>query len=243
MRSAITFDFHNTLIHCDEWFDLEVRDLPAKVGAALSLTDDHAVTDAYRALRREVMEHGIEMDAVAGVVEAWRRTGVDLDDQTVQPIIDDLMRSLVPSSTVVPGATELLDDLRTWGIPIGVVSSAVHDAFLRWSLGYHGLLDAFSDVLSSAAAGYYKSRPEIYQIAYERLGADPGASVHIGDSFSYDHLTASRVGTGTIWLNTTGEPPPGNQPMPTAQVSSMDEVGKLLEALLLNGQDRASDAD
>ena len=25
---AITFDFHNTLIHCDPWFELEVRTLP-----------------------------------------------------------------------------------------------------------------------------------------------------------------------------------------------------------------------
>jgi len=30
MRSAITFDFHNTLIRCDPWFDLEVAGLPGE---------------------------------------------------------------------------------------------------------------------------------------------------------------------------------------------------------------------
>jgi FMN phosphatase YigB (HAD superfamily) len=243
MRSAITFDFHNTLIHCDEWFDLEVRDLPARVGVAIALADDPAVTDVYRGLRREIIGHGIELDAVAGVVEAWRRVGVDLDANDVRSIVDDLMRALVPASTVVPGAADLLSDLRTWDIPIGVVSSAVHDSFLTWSLEYHGLLGAFSDVLSSAAAGYYKSRPDIYRIAYERLGADAAASVHIGDSFSFDHLTASRLGTSTIWFNSTGEIPPAGKPLPTVEVTSMADVRGHLETMLIDLRERAGHAD
>ena len=35
MRPAITFDFHNTLIRCDPWFDLEVAGLPGEVSHAL----------------------------------------------------------------------------------------------------------------------------------------------------------------------------------------------------------------
>lgn len=232
MRSAITFDFHNTLIRCDEWFDLEVRDLPARVGESLSLPANPAVTQAYRGLRREVMDHGEEVDAVAGVIEAWRRVGTDLTAQDVQPVVDLLMRDLVPTSSLVPGVAGLLSGLRAWDVPIGIVSSAVHDAFLTWALAHHGVIDVFSDVLSSAAAGFYKSDPEIYRIAYRRLGADPGASIHIGDSFTFDHLSAGQIGASTIWFNTTGDRPPADKPKPTAEVGSMDDVRQHLESLL-----------
>jgi FMN phosphatase YigB (HAD superfamily) len=201
------------------------------------------VTEAYRALRKEVIGHGIEVDAVAGVLEAWRRTGVELDARTVAPIVDEMMRALVPSSTLLPGVGKLLSELRTWNLPIGVVSSAVHHSFLEWSLDYHGVRDVFTDVLSSAAAGYYKSRPEIYRIAFDRLGADASCSVHIGDSFTFDHLTAGAVGAQTIWLNPKGDQRPAGKPGPTAEVTTMADVEAHLSALLHTAVDLFNHAD
>src|SRR5689334_2147911 len=63
-RQAVTFDFHNTLAACPEWFELEVRRLPSAFlqwrASSTSLPVDpelSAEADVrYRQLRHEIMD-------------------------------------------------------------------------------------------------------------------------------------------------------------------------------------------
>ena len=187
MRAAITFDFHNTLIQCDPWFDLEVSGLPAGVARALddahdlnSRVDEATLVSTYRALRSEIIAHGNELNAIEGVVETFRRVNVDLCAGDVEAIIDSLFRPLVPVSVVAEGVLETLEHLRSRDVQIGVVSSAVHHDFLEWTLEHHGLRSHFDVVVTSASCGYYKSRPEIFLAACESLGSSPDQSTTPG---------------------------------------------------------------
>ena len=83
---------------------------------------------------------------------------------------------------------------------MGIVSSAVYHPFLEWTLEAFGIRDAFHVVITSASAGFYKSRAELYVHAAELLGATPQRMVHVGDSFRFDVAGASRAGMGTVWL-------------------------------------------
>ncbi len=232
MRAAVTFDFHNTLVRCDEWFELEVRTLPLRVGQELGLPVDVSLTQTYRDLRAEVIDHGVELDAVAGVVETFNRLGTQLDANTVRPVIDKLMMDLVPRSTLLSGVSESIRTLHDRGVHIGIISSAVHHDFLEWSLTHHGIRQYFAEVVSSARAGFYKSRTELYEVAYEWLGASRERSVHIGDSFRFDHLAGVRAGIATVWLNEPGAPAPSDGPLPRAEVSSMVRVDDVLMSLM-----------
>jgi FMN phosphatase YigB (HAD superfamily) len=232
MGTAITFDFHNTLVRCDEWFNLEVRELPGMVGKRLGLTSDAAIEEIYRTIRAQVIDTGNELDATSGVIETWRRTGVALDAADVTPIIDDLMRNLVDRSTLLDGVLDALTSVDADDVPVGVISSAVHHDFLEWSLEYHEVRHRFDAVVTSASVGYYKSRPEIYTIALERLGVDPENAIHIGDSFRFDHLTSSAIGMRTVWLNPDDSPKPGDSRPPTSEIRSMSELPNVLNALL-----------
>ena len=58
----------------------------------------------------------------------------------------------------------------------------------------------FDVVITSASAGFYKSRAELYVHAAELLRATPERMVHVGDSFRFDVAGASRAGMGTVWL-------------------------------------------
>nr|MBA2290299.1 hypothetical protein [Chloroflexia bacterium] len=40
----ITFDFHNTVAHCDPWFELEIRTLPAAVLGRLADVNAETLT-------------------------------------------------------------------------------------------------------------------------------------------------------------------------------------------------------
>jgi FMN phosphatase YigB (HAD superfamily) len=91
-------------------------------------------------------------------------------------------------------------DIHRAGVPIGIVSSAVYHPFLEWTLEAFGIRDAFAVVITSASAGFYKSRAELYVHAAKLLGATPRRMVHVGDSLRFDVAGAERAGMGTVWL-------------------------------------------
>jgi FMN phosphatase YigB (HAD superfamily) len=234
MHQAVTFDFHNTLVRCDAWFDLEVRELPEAVGRALGLDENPLVTNQYREVRAEIIGHGLEMDATQGVIEAWRRVGTDLDPESISPVIDSMMADLVPASTLLEGAHEAVRTVHRAGFPLGVISSAVHHQFIEWALEFHGIRDLFTEVVTSAQVGFYKSRTEIYEIAYARLGVAPDRSVHIGDSYRFDHLTGRKAGLATVWLNAEKRDLPLEGPAPSSQVHNMSQASTVILDLLAN---------
>ena len=111
------------------------------------------------------------------------------------------MRATLHDLAPVPGALELIRDLTRSGVLLGIVSSAVYHPFLVWSLDAFGISGSFATVVTSASAGYYKSRTEIYAHALEQLRVDPARSVHVGDSWRWDAGTAKLAGMKTVWLN------------------------------------------
>lgn len=209
MTYAVTLDFHNTLASCDSWFELEVRGLVAgflrwrasERGEPQDVAAEHAAATEYRALRREIIEHGEELSAERCVAVVLDRVGREATTDEIERGVETLMRSTLHDLAPIPGSLELVAALRAAGVRLGVVSSAVYHPFLEWSLTAFGISDAFASIVTSASAGSYKSRPEIYAHALARLGATSDRSVHIGDSFRWDVTTAKRAGMRTVWFN------------------------------------------
>ena len=240
MSSAVTFDFHNTLVRCDPWFVLETRTLPQTVLATLiaqdavptQTIDVEALQGHYRALRTEIMTHGREMDAVDGSAETFRRAGITVDPALIGPVVNDMFRPLVSTSELVNGAAETIQDLNRQGARLGIVSSAVHHDFLLWCLQHHGLEGFFDSVVTSASAGWYKSDPSIYRHALDELGALPHRSVHVGDSFRFDHLAARSIGMASVWLNEDNSEPQMGALSPDLTLSSLVGSGSAIAYLL-----------
>ncbi len=214
---AITFDFHNTLARCDRWFELEVRELvPAFLrwnarridGDAPSAAVLEAGRVAYAAIRVEVGRIGMEQDAVACLAAILPELGLAVPVEHIRRGVDELMAETFDDDVVpLPGVVETIRYLGDEGVRLGVVSSAVYSPFLLWSLDRFGILGQFCDVLTSADAGYYKSHPGIYETSARRLGAEPSAIVHVGDSFRFDVEGARSAGQRTVWLQ-------GDRPVP-----------------------------
>ncbi|MDP9369569.1 MAG: HAD family hydrolase [Chloroflexota bacterium] len=214
---AITFDFHNTLATCDRWFDLEVHDLvPAflrwrsKSGGPLLDADlDTRARVTYRSLRQEVIQHGHEMSAEQGLARVLGELEVTVDEEEIAGGVETLMRACLDEVRPAPGAIETIRGLAEAGVPLGVVSSAVYHPFVGWALKRIGLDSAFGSITTSASAGFYKSRPEIYAVALSALGAAADRSVHVGDSFRFDVQGARRAGMRTAWVQAQQPTPPG----------------------------------
>jgi HAD superfamily hydrolase (TIGR01509 family) len=205
---AITFDFHNTLASCPEWFELEVRRLPSSFLRWWSDRDGHRLAtpqfdeadNRYRQLRHEIIEHGNELTAEACLELVFGAMRLQVSEDDVRSGVADLMRGALAGAAPIPGAVATVRQIHRAGIPIGIVSSAVYHPFLEWTLETFGIRDAFDVVITSASAGYYKSRAELYVHAAKLLGATPERMVHVGDSFRFDVAGASRAGMGTVWL-------------------------------------------
>ncbi|HEX2280705.1 MAG TPA: HAD family hydrolase, partial [Thermomicrobiales bacterium] len=205
---AITFDFHNTLASCPEWFELEVRRLPSSFLRWWAERDGRQIDRAqldeadarYRQLRHEIMEHGNEMTAEACLEQVFGAMRLQVTADDVRSGIANLMHGALAGAAPVPGAVATVREIHRAGVPIGIVSSAVYHPFLEWTLEAFGIKDAFDVVITSASAGFYKSRAELYVHAAELLGATPERMVHVGDSFRFDVAGARRAGMGTVWL-------------------------------------------
>jgi len=207
-RQAITFDFHNTLASCPEWFELEVRHLPSaflrwwldRDGRRLDPSVLDNADARYRQLRHEIMDHGNELTAEACLEHVFAAMGLHVSEEDVRSGVIDLMREASAGAVPIPGAVATVREIHQAGVPIGIVSSAVFHPFLEWTLESFGIRDAFDIVITSASAGFYKSRAELYVHAADLLGATPAQMVHVGDSLRFDVGGAIRAGMGTVWL-------------------------------------------
>jgi HAD superfamily hydrolase (TIGR01509 family) len=205
---AITFDFHNTLAFCPEWFELEVRRLPSSFLRWWAERDGRQIDPAqldeadarYRQLRQEIMEHGNEMTAEACLEQVFGAMRLEVPEEDVRNGVAYLMHGALAGAAPIPGAVSTVREIHRAGVPIGIVSSAVYHPFLEWTLESFGIQDAFDVVITSASAGFYKSRAELYVHAAELLGATPERMVHVGDSFRFDVAGARRAGMRTVWL-------------------------------------------
>ncbi len=99
----------------------------------------------------------------------------------------------------VPGARETLARLREAGLRLAVVSNAEGqvEADLR-DAGFADLLDL---VIDSHLVGVAKPDPGIFRVALERLGAAPGACVHVGDVPAYDVEGARAAGITPVLVD------------------------------------------
>ncbi len=227
---AITFDFHNTLAACPEWFELEVRTLPSAflrwwtsdAGSQLApgMLDD--ADDRYRLLRRDIIEHGNELSAEACLETIFSAMQLDVSDEAVRQGVEHLMRDALLGASPVPGAIETVREIHAAGAPIGVVSSAVYHPFLEWTLEGFNIQNELPVVVTSASAGFYKSRPEIFLHAARALGSDPGRMVHVGDSLQFDVGGASRAGMGTVWLQRDGARPEDESTVPDLTLNTLE---------------------
>ena len=237
---AITFDFHNTLADCPEWFELEVRSLPSSfltwhaAQEATSYSESLLVEadDRYRSLRREIMDHGNELTAEQSLRVICDAMAIQASDSDIADGVAMLMRDAADRAKPIPGAVETVTSIAEAGIRLGVVSSAVYHPFLEWTLEEFGIKDAFTTIVTSASAGYYKSRPEIYLHAAGLLSADPASMVHVGDSRRYDVGGASRAGMGTVWLRLPDKADDGSDYIPDLTLTTLEGSAPEIQGIL-----------
>jgi HAD superfamily hydrolase (TIGR01509 family) len=187
--NALIFDLDGTLVDT----------VYAHVVAWQRALDDAGMPiEAWRIHRRIGMSGGLFARGVAR--ELGRPLGADELEQ-IQRRHGAIFQELLPERRPLPGARELLGELRELGIVHGIATSGRRPEIDR-SLEALGV-GPETVVVERGDVARAKPEPDLFQTCAERLGVDPGLAYVVGDAV-WDLLAARRAGMLSVGLLSGG---------------------------------------
>ena len=127
----------------------------------------------------------------------------------------------------LPGAEEILHQLRTAGIRVGLLTNGAPD-LQREKIETSGLGMHFDAAAVSGEIGIGKPEPEIFLHLLGKLGAQPGESLMVGNSLARDIVGGKRAGMQTCWLALEGEDEPVGLTQPDYTIRSLGELPRIV---------------
>jgi putative hydrolase of the HAD superfamily len=127
-------------------------------------------------------------------------------------------------------AISALETLQEGGFHLGLVSNAGDTRDVFQLTEKFGIEQYFDFVITSAACGYRKPHPRIFELALAHWGYMPDEIAMVGDRLDADVRGAQPLGIYTIWITRRAKKP---GQLPVTPDSSVDTLGEI-PPLLLN---------
>jgi len=206
LKGAI-FDLGETLMHLTvtweqvrEWRMKAIYETFTEHGVILNPGD---VKREYLRLHEEESEHAArtleEIEIRESFVKLFDRLGVKPGQQ---PEMEDLVKRFfaleAESWILFPGIPEMLQRVRDLGLKMGLLSNARNDWAVREIMERLGLTRYFDVILTSAALGVRKPRPEPFREMLRLLRIEAAGAVMVGNSMEADVAGAAPLGIKTI---------------------------------------------
>jgi len=119
-----------------------------------------------------------------------------------------------------PGVTQALQALVDRSVPLVSVTNC-SERLGRIAAECVGV--AFTALVTSERAGFYKPDPRPYRLGLQELGVDASRCLFIAGS-SYDLQGTAKVGLATFWHDRIGMTAPADAPAPLAHETSLDSL-------------------
>ncbi len=110
---------------------------------------------------------------------------------------------IVLRAELIPGARELMIELKRRGYPLGLVADG-HPQSFHNVLGKHGLFDLFDTHAISEEVGVEKPHPAIFLAALTAMGISPqqySQVLMVGNNLERDVKGANALGLVSVWLD------------------------------------------
>ncbi|MDO4246302.1 MAG: HAD family hydrolase [Deinococcus sp.] len=184
---AIFFDLDGTLSDRNaairRWLagHLQRFGLPAAYGPRFLELDDFGYRPKSEVIPRLVQELGLPHDPA--------------------DLLADFSARAFAAPVLIPHAHEVLDELRSGGVKLGIVTNGWVEAQTQTLRGLD-LPRRVDDVVISKAVGLSKPDPRIYRLALRRLGVEASSCWFVGDSPRNDVWGPQQVGMKAAFLQT-----------------------------------------
>jgi putative hydrolase of the HAD superfamily len=198
---AVLFDWGHTLM---DWVpDEELLEAGVRAGLeAVGAPEDRVarVAERYRAETKltdwEVPEE-VEYEPLVRAMLA--ESEVDVDDERLRTYLIAEHAAWAPARRPASMSVALLDALRDRGLKTGLVSNSMDPPWiLVRDLEEQELAERLDATVFSSEVGVRKPRPEIFQVALERLDVPSKLALFVGDRLDADVRGARGVGMRTV---------------------------------------------
>jgi HAD superfamily hydrolase (TIGR01662 family) len=222
---AVFFDVDFTLIHPGPAFQGSgYRDACARYGIVVDPERFERAVGAAATLLNScggIYDPQVYVDYTRRIIEEMGGTGDRLTDAARD--IYDQWRAC-HHFTLYDDVHDVLHVLHARGLKIGLISNTERclESFQR-----HFDLEGLFDVtVSSAAHGYMKPHPSIFEAALRQVEASAEESVMVGDSLAHDVEGARALGMRAVLLSRTGAPV--NCPADVPVIRSLRELPSII---------------
>jgi 2-haloacid dehalogenase len=161
----------------------------------------------------------------------WQITGDALDYALDALRIDptglrDRLMELYRTLDMFPEAASVLSALKERGFAIAILTNGT-PGMLAAAIEHAGIAALLDQVLSVEEVGIFKTAPQVYRLAVDRLGV-PARAIAFQSSNAWDVYAASFFGMRTVWCNRAGLPRERLPGAPDAEIRSLTELPALL---------------
>lgn len=199
---AVLFDLDNTLTHRDLTAQAYSRYLAEYYAPALARVEPEKIIEIVRRIdnggypKKELLTHGsIGASAAYALLQELSWLNPPSIDELAQFWFSQFGRFAVE----MPDAKQVLEQLKSQGYQLAIVSNGGHDTRLNTIRGL-GIEPYFDEIISSGLVGFNKPQPEIFQITAERLSVQPAQCLYIGDHPINDVQGATEAGMHALWM-------------------------------------------
>ncbi len=239
MIEVLLFDLGSTLLYSPspwpsffERADNAMLDVLLQNGINLERTkflrDIQAHLDNYYAQRDK---DNIEKTWMVSLREFLAERGyADIPDPVLRAALDALFAVTQTNWVVEEDAIPTLRILKGEGYRLGLVSNAADDKNVQQLVDRWGLRSYFEFIVTSAACGVRKPRPEIFQLALDHFKISPEKAAMIGDTLGADIEGANQMGMYSVWIKRRAERTDPDT-IPQATVEYLKDIPNLLSQL------------
>ena len=146
-------------------------------------------------------KHGLH--TIAEVMELYPKefiAAIGYPPEAVDPFKHAFRAAWGKTHTLVPGAKEMLEHLKTKGYRLFAASNSFGH-LQRNRLESAGIMPYFEDTYISMDIGYDKPDIRFYQEALRRCGLQPHEVLMIGDSMTTDVIGAQKAGMDALFFD------------------------------------------
>lgn len=241
--SVVFFDLGSTLI----WF---TGDPEQASQAALRAAEEHLrsagvdlpqdFAPRYRAYATERQrwrdQHAVEVPAPALLRDALANMDVAAPAPAqIRQTLNAMYAQWQRFWQVEDDAQAAILALHQRGIRTAIISNAGYDEDVQMLVDQAGLRPLMAFILSSAACGYRKPHPAIFELALQRMQIPAGEAMMVGDLLETDVLGANRMGIRSVWLTRRSRSPRSSAPAadrtPAHTISALAELPPLIARL------------
>lgn len=236
MLEAVLFDYGDTLLEFrfdeDVWLGC-LRDMLAAAGGPTDRAADlrEELRRRFGALSADPDDHA-ELVYEEVVAEALAACGIPAGPDRVRAAIEAEHRGWASARHLHPEAHRLLEDVRSRGLRIAIVSNTFDPPdLLQADLAAEGVTERVDAVVFSSGVGRRKPAPEIYRAALDAVGVEPAKALFVGDRVREDVQGPAALGMRTC-LVTYFRVDGGDHALADAVAASPAEVLEAVDRVL-----------